>query len=103
MAGDRKDKTRAKLREAVVAEAVEQGFGAVSISGVVQRAQVSAGTVYVHFKNKDDLLQQVFLEIKREFHAIMMRALNERQSDQIIRRMWFDMFDFVSRGSLFDR
>jgi len=40
-----KDETRAKLRRAVVAEAIEKGFGAVSVAGVVQRARVSAGTV----------------------------------------------------------
>jgi len=93
----RKDKTRAKLREAVVADAVERGFGAVSVAGVVNRAKVSAGTVYVHFDNKEDMLQKVFLDIKREFHAIMLCARDELRSDEMIRRMWFDMFDFVSK------
>jgi len=96
MSDSRKEKTRAKLRDAVVAEAIEQGFGSVSVSGVVKRAQVSAGTIYVHFENKDDMLQKVFLEIKREFHAIMRLANEEPQSDKMIRRMWFDMFAFVS-------
>jgi len=96
MYDSRKEKTKAKLRDAVIAEAIEQGFGSASVSGVVNRAQVSAGTIYVHYANKDDMLQKVFLEIKREFHAIMCLANEELHSDKMIRRMWFDMFDFVS-------
>lgn len=96
MARKTKDQTRRKLRDAVVAEAVEKGFSAASVAGVVARAHVSAGTVYVHFKNKDDMLQQVFLEIKSEFHAIMVAAKAEPDSAAMIRRMWFDMFDFVA-------
>lgn len=91
-----KDSTRKKLREAVVAEAVENGIGSLSVAGVVDRAKVSAGTVYVHFHTKEDMLQQVFLEIKREFHEIMLRSKSEETSQAMIRRMWFDMFDFVA-------
>jgi len=96
MPDNRKEKTRAKLRDAVVSETIEQGFGAVSISGVVKRAQVSAGTVYVHYETKDDMLQKVFLEIKREFHAILLLAQDELQSDGLIRRLWFDVIHFAS-------
>lgn len=91
-----KDETRRKLRRAVVSEAVEKGFGALSVSGVVNRAKASAGSVYVHFENKEDMLQKVFLEIKREFHAIMVQARSEPSSAAMIRRMWFDMFGFVA-------
>lgn len=91
-----KDETRRKLRRAVVLEATEKGFGALSVGGVVDRAKVSAGTVYVHFENKEDMLQKVFLEIKQEFHAIMLQAQSEQTSAETIRRMWFDMFDFVA-------
>lgn len=91
-----KDETRRKLRRAVVLEATEKGFGALSVGGVVDRAKVSAGTVYVHFENKEDMLQKVFLEIKQEFHTIMLQAQSEQTSAETIRRMWFDMFDFVA-------
>lgn len=91
-----KTETRKKMRDAVVAEVIESGFGAISVGGVVKRAKVSAGTVYVHFENKDDMLQKVFLEIKSEFHDIMMQAREEETAPGMIRRMWFDMFAFVS-------
>ena len=37
----------------------EQGFDKTSISQIVNRAQVSKGLVYHHFKNKEDLLRTI--------------------------------------------
>lgn len=91
-----KDKTRRKLRDAVVAEAVEMGFGAVSVAGVVKRASVSAGTVYVHFQNKEEMLRQIYMEIKTEFHSVLMEAQNEPDTVRRIRKMWHRLFEFVS-------
>lgn len=91
-----KEQTRSKLRSAVVAEVIERGFSATSVGDVVKRAKVSAGTVYVHFESKDDMLQKVFMEIKTEFHAAMIAAKSEANSAAMVRRMWFDMFAFAS-------
>ncbi|WP_424984563.1 TetR/AcrR family transcriptional regulator [Microbulbifer sp. S227A] len=92
-----KDATRQRLRDAVVAETVEKGIGAVSVAGVVKRAQVSAGTVYVHYANKDEMLRQVYMEIKTAFHDRLM-AQDEGDTAHVIRAMWFRMFDFVERS-----
>ncbi|WP_417599581.1 TetR/AcrR family transcriptional regulator [Pararhodobacter oceanensis] len=90
-----KAKTRAKIRDALVAEVVENGLAAVNVAGVVQRAQVSAGTVYVHFESKDDMLRQVYMEIKAEFHDCITKHHEEADSARLVREMWFAMFRFV--------
>lgn len=90
-----KDQTYQKLRGAVVAEAVEKGFPATNVAGVVGRAKVSTGTVYVHFKNKDDMLRRVYMDIKGEFHDCVTSARDEADPALLVRRMWFGMFDFV--------
>lgn len=90
-----KDMTRQKLRDALVAEAVENGIAAVNIARIVKRAKVSAGTVYVHFESKDDMLRQVYLQLKSEFHDHVTRHRDEPDSAKLVRHMWFDMFDFV--------
>lgn len=91
-----KDQTRRKLRDAVVSEAVEMGFPQASIAGVVRRARVSAGTIYVHFENKDDMLRKVYMEVKSDFHARLLAAHVAPDSAAMIRQMWFAMFDFVT-------
>lgn len=91
-----KDQTRRKLRNAVVFEAVEKGFAALSVADVVKHAQVSAGTIYVHFENKTDMLQQVYMELKEEFHATVTRGRDTGPTRDLIRTMWFDMFDWIA-------
>ncbi|PVH27819.1 TetR family transcriptional regulator [Pararhodobacter oceanensis] len=79
----------------MVAEVVENGLAAVNVAGVVQRAQVSAGTVYVHFESKDDMLRQVYMEIKAEFHDCITKHHSETDSTRLVREMWLAMFRFV--------
>lgn len=95
-----KAQTRKKIRNAVVAEAVEHGFGSVSISRIVTRAQISAGSIYTHFENKETMLRQIFMEIKTEFHEILMSTSHISDSAEMIRKMWFDTFDFVNEQPL---
>jgi AcrR family transcriptional regulator len=92
----RRDETRKKLRDAVVAEVVARGIGSVSIAGIVKRARVSAGTVYVHFESKEHLVREIYMEVKREFHALMMSAGDIADVRAMIRQMWSDMFAFVA-------
>lgn len=51
-------------REAILAAAIdvfaERGFFAAQVADVASRAGVAAGTVYLYFKNKDDLLASIF-------------------------------------------
>ncbi|MFW2589037.1 TetR/AcrR family transcriptional regulator [Sagittula sp. SSi028] len=91
-----KDETRLKLRNAVVFEAVDKGFAALSVGDVVKRAQVSAGTVYVHFDNKTDMLQQVYMDLKRQFHGAVTRQRDITPTRDMIRAIWFDMFDWIA-------
>lgn len=89
------DMTRQKLRDALVAEAVEKGIAAVSVAGVVKRAKVSAGTIYVHFDSKEDMLRQFYLQLKSDFHSCLTRHRDEPDTFKMVRHMWFDMFAFV--------
>jgi AcrR family transcriptional regulator len=91
-----KGETRKKIQDAVVAECVEKGFGSFSVAGVVERAKVSAGSIYVHFDDKDEMLRQTYIDIKSEFHQKMLAAKAETSSRMMIRRMWFDTFEFVA-------
>ena len=90
-----KTETHMKLRDALVAEAVEKGLFAVKITSVVNRAKVSAGTLYVHFENKDDMLRKVYMDLKAEFHDRVTAHRGEQDSAALVRQMWFGMFDFV--------
>ena len=91
-----KEQTAKRLRDAVVAEAVENGIGAVGVSAVVNRAEVSAGTIYVHYKNKDDMLARVYMDIKAELHACVTDVPDATDTGRTIRAMWFNFFAFAN-------
>jgi len=90
------DEKRQAIRDAVVAVVIEGGLANVSISKIAKRAGVSAGTIYLYFSSKEELLQQTYLDIKTSFFNTMMEAAaTEEHSDGKIRAMWFALFDFV--------
>lgn len=91
-----KTEIQTKIRDSLVAEVAAQGIGSVTVGAVAKRAGISPGTIYLHFENKDDMLQKVYLHIKTEFHNLIVAAKDEASSTAMIRRMWFDMFAFVS-------
>ena len=56
-------------REAILATTLdlisERGFHNTPMSLIAKEANVAAGTIYRYFKNKEDLINQLFLEWKR--------------------------------------
>lgn len=49
-------KTRAQLRAAVLALSTERDLDAVTMADIAERAEVNRATVYLHYKDRDDLL-----------------------------------------------
>lgn len=92
-----KDQIAQKIREAVVRATEAKGISGVSMADVAKEAKVSAGTLYLHFDNKTDMLQKTYLHIKREFYASMMDACTGTESASRIRQIWMAMFAFVQR------
>jgi TetR/AcrR family transcriptional regulator, fatty acid metabolism regulator protein len=58
--GDRNGDKRARIIDAAVAVFAEKGFHAARVSDVAKRAGVADGTIYLYFKNKEDLLLSLF-------------------------------------------
>jgi AcrR family transcriptional regulator len=62
-------------RDAILAAATElvaaQGLGAAT-ARIAKLAGVAEGTLFIYFANKDELLNQLYLEIKAGLHAAMM-------------------------------
>lgn len=92
-----KDETKRRaIRDAVIADVIENGLGKLSMPRIAKRASVSAGTLYVYYSGKDEMLQSIYLEVKSLLHAAVMDAQSDRHtSSERIRAMWFAMFDFI--------
>jgi AcrR family transcriptional regulator len=71
--------TRAKLFQAAASLIAAQGLHATTIDQIVERAGVAKGTVYYHFKGKDELFQALLVEGLKQL-ADMLRAEAEGAS-----------------------
>src|SRR2546421_12565335 len=63
---ERTEATRGALMAAARELFAERGYAGGSTEEIVQRADVTRGALYHHFRGKDDLFRAVFEQIERE-------------------------------------
>ena len=66
-------RTRQALRNALLELIKEKGYDSIHVEEITQRANLGRATFYLHYKDKEDLLVDVFSEIAKE----KSRALSE--------------------------
>jgi AcrR family transcriptional regulator len=68
MARVRSPEKRSAILQAAVHEIAEAGLGAPTAK-IAKRAGVAAGTLFTYFANKEELLNELYLELKGEVYA----------------------------------
>ena len=71
-----KDK-RQKIIDAAESLIAESGFQGLSMHKLAKEAGVAAGTIYRYFSDKEDLLQQVRLEVTQRNAEAIQRGVDE--------------------------
>ena len=59
-------RTRQALRNALLQLVKEKGYDSILVEEITQRANLGRATFYLHYKDKEDLLVDVFSEIAKE-------------------------------------
>src|SRR5262245_24269068 len=62
LAGNRAERTaerRAAIVEAALSEFIARGFTATRLDDVAKRAGVAKGTIYLHFKDKESMFEEL--------------------------------------------
>ncbi len=78
--GDRRvQRTRAALREALVALLAERGWDGFSVQDVCDRANVGRSTFYTHFADKEELVSGSFEDLRRTLLAGLGAPGGERR------------------------
>ncbi|MCF6418586.1 TetR/AcrR family transcriptional regulator [Furfurilactobacillus milii] len=57
---------------------IEEGISSIAMGKVAKRTGISQSNIYLYFKNKDDLLKQVFLAQKTKINNYMYDHFNEQ-------------------------
>ncbi len=93
------EQKRKALIEATVKLVNEIGFAASSVSKIAKEANVSPSTLYVFFKNKEDLLVSTYVEIKMELSRAMLNDFDDALPIRdILRNVWFSAFKYISNN-----
>ncbi|SHG80021.1 TetR/AcrR family transcriptional regulator [Ornithinibacillus halophilus] len=78
---DTKNKPKYKLIiDAAVKVIAENGYHNSQVSKIAKEAGVADGTIYLYFKNKEDILVSVFEEKMGQFIEQIATAINEKQT-----------------------
>lgn len=74
-AQSKSDRTRAALREIALTSFRERGYDATTMRLIAQEAGVSVGNAYYHFATKNDLVQELYLDVQERHRAAAAPAL----------------------------
>ena len=88
------------LFEATVKLVNEIGFAASSVAKIAKEARISAATIYIYYKNKEDLLVSTYLAIRRHTSKAILKDFDARQPIRdILEKAWFNMFRYTMEHS----
>ena len=76
---DRVEDKRTAILEATQRLIAKNGFHGTAMSKVAEEAGVSAGIIYHYFNNKDDLINETYINIKRGFGQVIQDGFDQNQ------------------------
>ncbi|MGY5353794.1 TetR/AcrR family transcriptional regulator [Wenyingzhuangia sp. IMCC45467] len=86
---------RNALIKATICLVINNGFHAAPMSKIAKMANVSPGTIYLYFENKQDLINKVYLEIKASFAAYAFKNYsNSMGVKEGFENIWKQVADF---------
>jgi AcrR family transcriptional regulator len=82
------------LLEAGLAEFDEKGFQAVRVDDVVRRAQISHGTFYLYFSNKEDLFKTLLRDALDDMAQVTdaFPVVTRNEAGRVALQHWVDQF-----------
>ena len=86
-----------KIYNATLSIIETKGIQATSISAISKLAGVAQGTIYLYFKNKQDLLNQLYLEIKKKLTEVAFENFRKEKNIKLsFKIIWFNIARFKS-------
>lgn len=90
---------REAIWDAAIALFAEKGIDATTTREIAQLADTAEGNIYRHFKNKDDLIQQVFEESAAKLHAFLLDSVGPEADPRAqLQRLLRGIFDFAEEN-----
>ena len=100
---ERKEREKERRRQQIIVAAKtvfsEKGFSGATMEDIATEAELSPGTLYLYFKNKEELYASLSLRILqylqiRVAHVKNQKDLNPEQKIQTMTEAMFDVYEF---------
>jgi len=100
---ERKERERERRRQQIIVAAKrvfsDKGFSKATMEDIAKEAELSPGTLYLYFKNKDELYASLSLRILQYLiirleHVIGNKELNPEQKIEALTEAMFDVYEF---------
>lgn len=82
------DDKKNKIMDSALKLFVEKGFHGTSTSAISKNAGVSAGILFHYFPSKNDLITELFLNIKTEFFKLLFNQVDEDSIEKSLFAFW---------------
>jgi AcrR family transcriptional regulator len=90
------DNKHQAICDAAIELITRNGFADTSMSKIAKAAGISPATIYVYFENKEDLLNKLYLFVKREMSAELLRGVKPEQStEEAFKIIWHNFYNFA--------
>lgn len=74
---------------------VERGFYATPMSEIAKQSGVSVGIIYHYFESKDDLIRQLYADIKNKFSSVLIQGEPHLlESLPMLKHIWFNAYHY---------
>lgn len=89
------------IREKAVEMIVHEGFDGLSMHKLAKAANISVSTIYIYFKNREDLLNQLYTEGVETFVQETMKGFDpEMDFETGMWQQWKNRFHYISKYPL---
>jgi AcrR family transcriptional regulator len=77
----------------------ENGFHGTPISMIAEEAGIGAGTIYRYFKNKEQLINELFIEIKKRVISAMYNGYDKTSNYKArFKLLWINMINYYEKN-----
>lgn len=100
---ERKEREKERRRQQIMVAAkrvfIEKGFGGATMEDIAKEAELSAGTLYLYFKNKNELYASLTLRVLQYLNIRLEHLNNEQEIDlrgkiSQIKNALLDVYEF---------
>jgi AcrR family transcriptional regulator len=81
------------IYEATLRLVLETGFNGLKMADVAREAKLATGTLYIYFKNKEVLINELYYHLKKSKVTQMMSVYEPSDSFQVaFKKLWLNYF-----------